>query len=747
MKKIQFRFVWALVLPLAGLAGAATPTPARADEGMWTYNNFPKATLKEKYGVSVDDKWLDHVRLSSARLAQGCSGSFVSADGLVLTNHHCAHACIEQLSTPEKDLVKTGYTARAEADELRCPELEINQLAEITDVTDRVRKATAGLADQKYNEVEKAELSRIEKECATSSDVRCDVVTLYRGGMYNLYKYRRFQDVRLVFAPEFAIAFFGGDPDNFNFPRYDLDVSFLRVYQDGKPARLDHHLGWSAAGAKEGEVTFVSGHPGATGRLLTVAQLEYLRDVALPERLLRLAEMRGLLTEYQHRGPEQKRTSNHVLFSIENSYKALRGRFGALLDPAFFAHLRAQEQTLRQTVTANPEWQKQYGGAWDAIARAQDVQRELRKPYGFIEAGLGFSSDLFGHARTLVRAADERGKPIEKRFREFRDSALPAVTQRLFSAAPIHDELEIATLAFSLTKMREELGSDDPFVKKVLGKESPEELAERLVKGSKLKDVAVRKALWEGGKKAVDQAAGNTGDPMIRLARLIDGDARALRKRFEDAVEAPLKKNGELLAKARFAVEGTKAYPDATFTLRLSYGRVEGWQELGRKVAPFTSIGGAFDRATGRAPFELPPSWLAAKGKLNLRTPMNFVTSNDIIGGNSGSPVVNKNAEVVGLIFDGNIHSLGGDYGFDPVKNRAVAVHSGAILEALGKIYGADRLVKELTARGARADGTAAPVKSSAPTGGLRPAAARAAIPADTIPATPASVPAARPGN
>ena len=745
MKKLQFRFAMALVLPLALVAWPGGNLPARADEGMWTFNNFPKAAVKEKYGVAVDDKWLDHVRLSSARLAQGCSASFVSADGLVLTNHHCAHACIEQLSTPERDLVKAGYTAKTEADELRCPELEVNQLAEIVDVTDRVRKATAGLTDQKYNEVEKAELSRIEKECATSADLRCDVVTLYRGGVYNLYKYRRFQDVRLVFAPEFAIAFFGGDPDNFNFPRYDLDLSFLRVYQGGKPATLEHHFNWSTGGAKDGEVTFVSGHPGGTSRLLTVAQLEYLRDVALPERLIRLAELRGFLTEYQRRGAEQKRTSNRMLFGIENALKALRGRHGALLDGPFFAHLRDQEQKLRQTVAGYPEWQKLYGGSWDAISHAQDLQRDLRKPFNYAEGGLGFMSDLFGHARTLVRAADERGKPIEKRFREFRDSALPALTQRLFSAAPIHDELEIATLAFSLTKLREELGPDDPFVHKVLGKESPDEVAERLVKGTKLKDVAVRKALWEGGKKAVDAAA--PGDPMIQMARLIDADARAVRKRFEDGVEAPLKKNGELLAKARFAAEGTKTYPDATFTLRLSYGSVAGWQEPGRKITPFTELGGAFARATGRPPFDLPGSWLAARSKLNLHTPMNFVTSNDIIGGNSGSPVINKNAEVVGLIFDGNIHSNGGDYGFDQAKNRAVAVHSGAILEALAKIYGADRLVKELSARGSHAAGTApkgGATSTEAGAAGLRPAAARpgakkAAPPAaEPAPAAPA---------
>jgi hypothetical protein len=671
---------------------------ARADEGMWTFNDFPKDKVKQKYGVSIDDKWLDHVRLSSARLAQGCSGSFVSAEGLVMTNHHCAAGCIDQLSSQERDLTKTGYYAKEAKDELRCPALEINQLVEITDVTERVRKATAGLQDQRHNDVEKAELSKIEKACATSADVRCDVVTLYRGGIYNLYKYQRFQDVRLVFAPEIAIAFFGGDPDNFNFPRYDLDVSFLRVYRDGKPARLDHHLAWSPAGAAEGDVTFVAGHPGGTSRQLTVAQLEYLRDVALPERLLRLAELRGLITEYQRRGPEQKRTAGHVLFSLENAFKALRGRQGALLDKSFFARLVAGEDKLRAAVAGSSEWQKTSGAAWSRIAEAQERMREMRKPYGMIEAGAGFTSDLFGHARTLVRAAEERPKPIERRFREFRDSALPAVTQKLFSAAPIYDELEVAMLTFSLTKLREELGADDPFVRKVLGKDSPAEVAEKVIRQSKLKDVALRKALWEGGKKAVEAS----DDPLIRLARLVDPDARAIRKRYEDAVEAPVKKNGELIAKASFAIQGTSTYPDATFTLRLSYGAVKGWQENGRTVRPTTTMVGAYDRATGRPPFDLPPSWLAARTKLGPRTPFNFVSTNDIIGGNSGSPVINKEGEVVGLVFDGNIHSLGGDYGFDESKNRAVSVHSAAILEALSKIYGAERLVKELKPRGTK---------------------------------------------
>ncbi len=680
------------------LALLIVPSFAHADEGMWTFNNFPKAKLAQKHGVSIDDRWLDQVRLSSVRLAQGCSGSFVSSEGLVMTNHHCAAACISELSTRDRDLMKTGFYAREGKDELRCPALEVNQLAAITDVTERVRKATAGLVGQTYNDAEKAEQSRIEKECATSPDLRCDVVTLYRGGVYNLYKYQRFQDVRLVFAPELSIAFFGGDPDNFNFPRYALDASFLRVYRDGKPAPVANHLAWSASGAAEGDVTFVAGHPGSTSRQLTVAQLEFLRDVSLPERLLRLAELRGLLTEYQQRGPEQQRTASHHLFSVENAFKALRGRHGALLDKAFFGTLVAAEEKLEAQVAANPTWQKSSGGAWTKIAEAQKKLRDLRKPYGLIEAGSGFTSDLFQHARTLVRAADERSKPLETRFREFRDSALPAVTQKLFSAAPIYDELEVALLTFSLTKLREDLTADDPFVRKVLGKEAPAELAERVIRQSKLKDVAVRKALWAGGRKAIDASR----DPLILLAKLVDPDARAVRKRYEETVEAPVKQNGELLARARFAMEGTSTYPDATFTLRLSFGKVKGWEENGRPVRPVTTMVGSFDRATGRPPFDLPPSWLAARSRLGARTPFNFVTTNDIIGGNSGSPVINKEGEVVGLVFDGNIHSLGGDYGFDESKNRSVAVHSAAILEALAKIYGADRLVKELRPRGTK---------------------------------------------
>ena len=682
------RLGWAAV----AAACIAFAPGSRADEGMWTFNNFPSEKVEAKYHFKPDGKWLDHVRLSSVRLAQGCSGSFISASGLVMTNHHCAHSCIQQLSTPQKDFIKSGFTAKTEAEEVKCPEIEINNLVDISDVTARINKATAGLTDQKYNDAEKAEMSRIEKECATSDKVRCDVVRLYHGGVYDLYKYRRYQDVRLVFAPELAIAFFGGDPDNFNFPRYDLDISLLRVYEDGKPAKIDNYLAWSTQAAKAGDLTFVSGHPGGTSRAEAISQLAFERDVALPDTLFRISEMRGRLIEFGNRGAEQKRIAGSDLFGYENAYKALKGRFQALTDEKFFGEKVAEERAVRAKVDADPELKKKYGGAWDAIAKATAVFRQMRDQLNNTENLHRRTGDLFAFAWDLVRGAEERPKPLDKRYREFRDSNLPAITQSLFSTAPIYDDLEELKLGFALSKMRETLGADDAFVHKVLGKQSPEQLAHTLISTTKLKDLALRKQLWEGGKKAVDASS----DPLIKFCRMIDPDARAARKKYEDEVEGVLKKNEELTAKARFAAQGTSTYPDATFTLRLSYGAVRGWMERGKMVDPITRIGGAYARATGQPPFDLPESWLKAKAKLNPQTPFNLCTDNDIIGGNSGSPMVNKAGQVVGLVFDGNIHSLAGDYGFNETDNRTVAVHSAGILEALSKVYAADRIVKEI---------------------------------------------------
>jgi len=674
---------------ILAVALVAAPLLAAADEGMWTFDAFPSDKVEQKYGFRPTQAWLDHVRLSSARLAGGCSASFVSEGGLVMTNHHCAHECIEQLSTAQKDFVKSGFYAKTLQDEVKCPTIEVNQLVQITDVTQRVRAATKGAEGEAFSKALKAEQARIEKECATSPDVRCDVVTLFEGGVYDLYKYRRFQDVRLVFAPEFAIAFFGGDPDNFMFPRYDLDVSFLRVYEGGKPARMKDWFRWSANGAQAGELTFVSGHPGGTERALTLAQLQYQRDLALPDRLVSLAELRGLLTGFQMLGPEQKRISNAYLFYVENSFKALRGRFLALEDRAFFEKLAQQEQALKAQLATQPSG-KEALPAFDAIAKAEDRLRDIRDQLNTLENG--FRGELFAMARDLVRGGVERQKPNGERLREFRDSNLPALTQQLFSTAPIYPEFEKLLLTYSLTKLRERLGPDHPAVKQILGKESPAEVAQRAVDGTKLRDVAVRKQLWEGGQAAVAAA----DDPLLALAAKVDPFARAVRKTYEDEVEAVITKAHERISEARFAAQGRTTYPDATFTLRLSYGAVEGWKEGDRVVDPFTTFAGAFERATGRDPFALPESWIAAKDRLDLQTRLNFVTTNDIIGGNSGSPVVNRNAEIVGLIFDGNIQSLGGEYGFDPALNRAVAVHSDALIEALTKVYRADRLVGEL---------------------------------------------------
>jgi hypothetical protein len=691
-------------LPLAA-ALTLCLSSAFADEGMWTFNNFPAAKVGQAYGFTPDQAWLDHVRMASVRIAGGCSASLVSAQGLVMTNHHCARSCIENVSgLTHKDYNRDGFLARTTADEARCPGMEMNQLVAITDVTKRVQDATKAATPETFNDVQKATLAAIEKECGTTDDVRCEVVSLYQGGRYDLYKYRRYQDVRLVFAPEDRIAFFGGDPDNFNFPRYDLDVSMVRIYgNDGKPLHDAEHLAWSDGKLKDGDLTFVSGNPGGTSRDLTMAQFDDERDDKLVRDIAYRSELRGYVTQYQERGAEERRQSNDILFSTENGLKVFKGRHEALADKAFHDELAANEKAFRAKVMADPALAQAYGGVWDAIAELVRKDQMYRTEYMALERGIRYSS-LFTIARNLVRHGDEMAKPNGERLREFGESRLPQMKAATLVNEPIYDELEISILTWSLTQMRAELGPDHPIVKRVFGKRSPAQIATDAVKHTRLKELQVdaqgnaiggyRKALYDGGKAAVDASH----DPMIELARALDPDARAIRKKVETEVDGPLKRQQELLAKARFAVYGDSRYPDATFTLRLSYGTVKGWKEGDHPVAPFTTLAGAFDRATGADPFQLPDSWVKNKRRLDLSTPMNFVTTNDIIGGNSGSPLVNRKGEVAGLIFDGNIHSLGGDYGYDPALNRAVAVDSAALLEAMDKVYGAGRLVKELKA-------------------------------------------------
>jgi hypothetical protein len=690
------RVLLAASLALA-TATSAFMQPAIAAEGMWTLDNLPTAAMQTEFDFSPDQEWVQKVMRSSVRLAGGCSGSFISGDGLVLTNHHCIVGCIGDLSSETEDLMRDGFVAADRAQERQCPNFELNRLESTSDVSERVREATKGLSGKAFADAKRATQSAIESECVgdDSAKRRCDVVDLYQGGVQHLYQYARFQDVRLAFAPEFAAGFFGGDPDNFNFPRYNLDMGLLRAYVDGKPAEIEDFFPMNPAGAEEGELVMISGHPGSTQRMLTVAQLEALRDRTLLDRLLYLAEMRGLLLQFGALGEEQARQAQNDLFGVENSFKALRGRLSALNDAAVFDGKRAQEAALRAFAAAHPTLAEEIGQPWDDIAQATATFADIETAYGLLEGGRGFGTDFFGHARTLVRGAAERAKPNAERLREFADAGLPRVEQGLFAEQPIYPAYEQVKLGWTLSKLREQLGADHPVVKQTLGKESPQQLAARLVEGTSLGDVAVRRALWEGGIDAVMKS----NDPMIALARTIDPLARELRDRYEREVQAVVQKSAEAIAKVRFAKEGTGVYPDATFSLRLSFGAVEGWQHQGQTVPAMTYIGGLYERATGAEPFKLAPTWVAAREQLNLELPMNFVSSNDIIGGNSGSPVINAKAEVVGLVFDGNIHSLGGAYWYDGRLNRAVSVHSAAMIEALRKVYPAQHLADEILAR------------------------------------------------
>jgi Peptidase S46 len=668
---------------------------ALADEGMWTFDRFPSDQVKAKYGFGPDAAWLDKVRLASARLAH-CSASFVSPGGLIMTNHHCARDCVEDVSTKEKDYVSAGFYAREQKDELRCPGEYVDQLLEIIDVTAKMNQATQGKSGDAFSAAQRAEQGAIEKACQVDAKTRCQVVSLYRGGFYHLYKYRRWDDVRLVFAPEEAAAFFGGDPDNYEFPRWNYDVSFLRAYEDGKPAATPVYFPWSKNGAKENEVVFFSGNPGSTSRLLTVAQLRFERDVKNPEWGRELAESRGFLGEFRHRGPEQARTALGKLFGIDNNYKRARGQFRMLTDPAFFAAREAAEKDLRAKVAADPAKQKRFGAAWDEIERALGEYLGYRVAHRFLEEGKGFDSQLFAAARTLYRGQGERKKPDAQRMREYQDATRPALEAKLFSTAPMYPELEIATLAFSLSKMREELRPDHPVVRRLLSKETPEELAARVVNGSKLADPEMRRRLWNDETAL---AAAMKTDPMLQLVAAIDPEARAVRQRYEAGYEAVTKKNGELIARARFEVYGTAMYPDATFTPRLAYGAIRGYEELGVKVPAMTTVAGLYTRATGRPPTELPKSWVAAKGKLSAALPFNFVCTPDSVGGNSGSPILNQKAEIVGLYFDQNAVGTATPLGYDETRRRGIGVHSQLLVEALRVVYGAERLVKEIRGR------------------------------------------------
>lgn len=689
------KFLCALIL--AGFSLQTLPLTAFADEGMWTFNNVPKAEIKRKYGFDVTDDWLKKAQLASVRFNNGGSGSFVSPDGLVLTNYHIVEGIVGEVSTPEKDLAKEGFVARTRADEIKAPSLELNVLESIEDVTTRINGAVkAGMSDGDAFAARRAEIAAIEGESTKSTGLRSDVVTLYQGGQYNLYRYKKYTDVRLVFVPEFQAAFFGGDPDNFNFPRFNVDMSLVRVYENDKPVKPQSYFKWSKAGAKEDELVFVTGHPGSTARLNVVAHLEEMRDTAIPIIIRMLERREAMLKQYMTMGEEQSRQAQNELNSMQNALKVYRGQLAGLKDKALMDRKMKDEAALRKSIAANPERQKMYGDAWDAIAKShQGLPSYIRDRRIFDQLG-GFNSTLFSYARALVRLADENGKPNAERLPEFTDSRRASLELSLYSPAPVHEDFEKLKLADSLEFMVELLGADNAIVKQILAGKTPAARANELITGSKLKDPEFRKQVAAGGKEAIASST----DPMIVLARLIDPRARELRTRYENEVTGVERASYAKIARAKFDTEGTKLYPDATFTLRLSYGAVKGYNENGKKIAPFTTLGGLFDRSKSfneKFPYNLPQRWLDKKTAIDLGTPFNFVSTNDIIGGNSGSPTINRNGELVGLIFDGNIQSLVGDFMYDESVNRAISVDSRGMIEILRKVFNANEVADELT--------------------------------------------------
>jgi len=671
LKKLVFGFVLAVCV--------------LADEGMWLFDHFPSDQVRKKYDYTVTTDFLHHLERASVRFNNGGSGSFVSPHGLLFTNHHVGADCIQKLSTAEHDYMANGFSAATEADEKACPDLEVNVLLSTTDVTSRVNEGIgADTASADANRMRKASTARIEKECAASGN-RCDVVSLYSGGQYSLYQYKKYTDVRLVFAPEFSIAQFGGDPDNFMYPRYCLDFSLFRAYENGKPASTPDYLAWSHEGVKDGELTFVSGNPGSTGRLQTVAQMEFSRDVSYPTILAMLKERIAKLLAYSAKNAENKRVAQDYLDGDQNSFKALSGFEGGLKDPKLMQRKRDAERQLRAAVDADPDKKKKFAPIWDDVAAAYKGYASFFKPYYLLEVGA--ESELFLRAREVIRYAEETKKPNDQRLRGYQDAGLPSLEQEMYSPAPLNNPLEELMLAEHFRFLAKELGANDATVKVVLAGQTPEQAAHNYVSTSKIQEVEERKRL------AHDlDAVKNSTDGMIRLALILDTPARKYRKEFEDKVEAVINSSASKIAQARFSVYGANEYPDATFTLRLTYGPVKGYNNV-----PYTTtFVGLYKRATGKDPFRLPASWIKAKSALDLNTPFDFVSTTDTHGGNSGSPTVNTKGEIVGILFDGNLEGLPNRYVYTEEQARSVHVASNGIIEALKKVYHAERVLKEL---------------------------------------------------
>jgi hypothetical protein len=670
---------------------------ARADEGMWTFGNPPLKQLKEKYNFEPTKEWFDHVRLSSARFSNGGSGSFVSADGLILTNHHIARPLLAKLSTEQRDLLKTGFYAPTRADELRCPDLEINVLVSMEDVTEKVQAAGRGAADDRTAELQrKAEMARIEKESSEKTSLRSNMVTLYEGGEYWLYRFKKYTDVRMVFAPEAQAADFGGDYDNFTYPRHALDFALLRVYENDRPLKVEHYLRWNTRGPQDNELIFVVGNPGSTDRLRSVTEIEYQKDVMNPLQLRVLKRRRDALLRFSTLGPEQERRASDTISSINNSLKRLEGQQEGLLNPKVMKRKIEEEQELRRQVAEKPDLQAAYGGAWDQLAEGYRKFTPKAKQYYLSNLLLNLNySRLTAIAARIVQYVAEVQRPNSERLEAYRDSNLESLRFQFLSPAPVYTDLEEVELTARLQDMLEELGPDDPLVKTMLGSHSPAEAARDLVKGTNLGDVAHRKALLEGGVAAVERST----DSLIVMARKIDSTLRELDRFNRENFESVKSSAGEKVAKARFTVYGRSIAPDANFTLRFSYGLVKGY-ELGTTLVPYkTTFAGLFDRGMSfdnKPPFEVAPRVLARKANVDLSVPLNFVYTADTIGGNSGSPVINRKGEIVGVNFDSNIHRFVSRYVYTEETGRAMAVHSGGMIEALRKIYDAGSLADEL---------------------------------------------------